>query len=204
MIDGQGGQISQSEGDEEVLRASFYALLSTLLSKSPDSETFTMICSLEGNDSPMGKALDGLAQAAQNKDSEEVEEEFTKLFYGVGAGGELLPYASHYLSGLLYDKPLADLRAELRKLGLQGDPQATEPEDSMATMLEIMHMLILGHRGPDGDGCQQSFFKTHLLPWAPNFFSDLEKAESASLYAYVGTIGLLLMDIEEQAFEMAA
>ena len=96
------------------------------------------------------------------------------------------------------------MRGELKRLGLQGDPQATEPEDHIATVLEVMHTLILGHRGPEGDGCQQSFFRTHLYPWAPDFFADLEKAENSSLYVSVGTIGLLLMEIEEQAFEMAA
>jgi TorA maturation chaperone TorD len=204
MIDDRGGQVSQSEGDEEFLRARFYALLSTLLSRPPDAETLTMIRSLEGNDSPMGKALGTLAQAAADTSLEELEEEFTKLFYGVGAGGELLPYASHYMTGLLYDKPLADLRSDLKRLGLEGNPEATEPEDCVATELEIMHTLILGYRGPDGEACQQSFFKTHLLPWASNFFTDLEKAENASVYVPVGTIGLLLMEIEEQAFEMAA
>ncbi len=204
MSEGLGGQISQSESDDELLRARFYALISTLLSKPPSPETITMIRSLEGDDSPMGKALGTLAQAARAATPEDMEDEFTKLFYGVGAGGELLPYASHYLTGLLYDKPLAALRSDLARLGLQGDPQATEPEDHIATVLEAMHTLILGHRGPDGDGCQQSFFRTHLLPWAPSFFADLEGAENASLYAAVGTIGLLMMDIEEQAFEMAA
>ncbi|NQU57058.1 MAG: molecular chaperone TorD family protein [Rhodospirillales bacterium] len=204
MSKGRGGQISQREGDDELLRARFYALLSTLLSTPPTTETITMMRSLEGDDSPLGKALGALAHAARETTPEDIEEEFTKLFYGVGAGGELLPYASHYMTGLLYDKPLAALRGELRRLGLQGDPKATEPEDHIATVLEAMHTLVLGHRGPEGDGCQQSFFRTHLLPWAPIFFADLEGAENASLYVAVGTIGLLLMEIEEQAFEMAA
>jgi TorA maturation chaperone TorD len=204
MSEGLGGQISQREGDDALLRARFYALLSSLLSAPPNSETIAMMRSLEGDDSPMGTALGALAQAAREATPEDIEEEFTKLFFGFGAGGELLPYASHYLTGLLYDKPLAALRGELKRLGLQGDPQATEPEDHIATVLEVMHTLVLGHRGPDGDGCQQSFFRTHLLAWAPDFFADLEKAENSSLYVPVGTIGLLLMEIEEQAFEMAA
>jgi TorA maturation chaperone TorD len=204
MSEGRGGQISQTEGDDEVLRARFYALLSNLLSKPPTTETVDMLRSIEGDDSPMGKALGALAAAARKATPEDIEEEFTKLFYGVGAGGELLPYASHYLTGLLYDKPLAALRGEMSRLGLQGDPNATEPEDHIATVLEVMHTLVLGHRGPDGDGCQQSFFRAHLLSWAPLFFTELEEAENASLYVPVGTIGTLLMEIEEQAFEMAA
>ena len=187
----------------EAQRAALYALLARLLAAPPEADFLENLQQLQGDETPLGVALSALAQAAKLAPAD-VEEEFTKLFYGVGAGGELLPYASHYMTGLLYDKPLADLRSDLKRLGLEGNPEATEPEDCVATELEIMHTLILGYRGPDGEACQQSFFKTHLLPWASNFFTDLEKAENASVYVPVGTIGLLLMEIEEQAFEMAA
>ena len=40
------------------------------------------------------------------------------LIYFVGLGGGLLlPYASHYLTGALYGRPLAQLRETLRCLG---------------------------------------------------------------------------------------
>lgn len=204
MIDKQGIRARPNEEGEEALRARFYTLLSTLLARSPDASAIALMQSLEGDDTAMGQALASLADKARTLSSDEIEDEYTLLFFGVGAGGELLPYASHYLTGLLYDKPLADLRGDLKRLGLGVDREVTEPEDHIATVLEIMHTLIEGHRGPGGDGCQQSFFKTHLLPWATNFFIDLEQAENASLYVPVGTIGRLLMDIEQHAFEMAA
>ena len=50
---------------------------------------------------------------------------------------------------------------------------------------------------------QEKFFATHIGPWASHFFTDLEKAKSSVLYAALGTIGRLLMEIEETAFEMA-
>jgi len=43
-----------------------------------------------------------------------------------------------------------------------------------------------------------------MAPWVGRFFSELEGAESASLYMPVGTIGRLFMAIEAKAFEMAA
>ncbi len=204
MMGEQASDAPAGLAEEEIQRARFYALLSTLLARPPDTETLSLLRTLEGDDSPFGLTLCRLAERARALSAESVEEEFGKLFFGVGAGGELLPYASHYLSGLLYDRPLADLRRELRALELSADPETTEPEDHIATVLEVMHLLVLGHHGGDEAGCQQTFFNTHLMPWAPTFFTDLEQADSAFLYAPVGTLGGLLMEIERQAFEMAA
>ena len=47
-----------------------------------------------------------------------------------------------------------------------------------------------------------AFFDRHLAPWAPRFFADLEKAQAAWLYAPVGTVGRVFMDIEATAFTM--
>ena len=37
---------------------------------------------------------------------------------GFGAGGELAPFGSQYLTGFVYEKPLADLRGDLEELGI--------------------------------------------------------------------------------------
>ena len=49
---------------------------------------------------------------------------------------------------------------------------------------------------------QKEFFNAHLAPWAAHCFSDLEKAESAVLYAPVGSLGRLLMEIEQESFRI--
>jgi TorA maturation chaperone TorD len=49
---------------------------------------------------------------------------------------------------------------------------------------------------------QRDFFNKHIAPWASHFFSDLEKAKNSVLYAPVGTIGRVFMDIEKEAFKM--
>jgi TorA maturation chaperone TorD len=53
---------------------------------------------LDGDASPLGRAHSGLADAAL------VEREHFALFVGVGRG-ELLPYGSCYLNGLLNERP---------------------------------------------------------------------------------------------------
>jgi TorA maturation chaperone TorD len=49
---------------------------------------------------------------------------------------------------------------------------------------------------------QKEFFNVHIGPWAAHCFSDLEKAESAVLYAPVGSLGQLLVGIEQESFRI--
>ena len=51
---------------------------------------------------------------------------------------------------------------------------------------------------------QQAFFDVHVGSWAALFFRDLEAAPSANFYQPVGTVGRLFLDVEGQAFKMAA
>ena len=133
------------------------------------------------------------------------EDEFSALFYGDGARGELLPYASYYLTGFLLEKPLAKLRGDMAALGIQTSGSSKEPEDHLAFLCEIMHGLITGaFNEPASIETQKKFFNTHMAPWVGQFFTDLEGAESAVLYMPVGTIGRLFMAIEAEAFEIAA
>ena len=80
-----------------------------------------------------------------------------------------------------------------------------EPEDHIASLCEMMHGLLTGALGGEGGRAEvRAFFDKHLAPWAGKMFADLEGAESAVLYMPVGTIGRLFIDVEREAFEMAA
>jgi len=191
--------------EEEQLRANVYALLSALLISPPDETLLAVVKGLEGDDSDFGMALGGLALQANELGAEEIVDEFTRLFYGHGAGGELHPYASFYLTGFIYGKPLADLRQDMGVLGRARTDVTSEPEDHIAILLNAVHDLITGTQGDplDLDG-QKDFFDKHVAPWAGKFFEDLENAENAGFYRPVGTIGRLLMEIEGRAFTIAA
>lgn len=191
--------------EEDELRARFYALLSRLLHQPASEETLADIRRLEGDDSPMGQALGALAEAAAGMTASEAEAEFTALFVGHGAGGDVIPYLSHYLSGALYEKPLAALRGDMEKLGIAVDDDVTEPEDGMTYLCEMMHGLIHDKFDCVGDlETQRSFFHAHLEPWAAEFFEDLENASPSVLYKPVGAIGRIFMGIEAEGFEMLA
>ena len=61
---------------------------------------------------PLGlTAIAALSRIARHTKPQAVEREFNALFIGLGRG-ELLPYASYYLTGFLNEKPLAALRRD--------------------------------------------------------------------------------------------
>jgi len=159
---------------------------------------------LHGDETELGVGVKTLASAARGVTPLKAEEEFFNLFIGVGQG-ELLPFASYYLTGFLNEKPLALLRADMAKLGIARAAEIKEPEDHIASLFEMMAGMITGAFGqPVELPRQQEFFARHVGSWAPRFFEDLEAARSAALYMPVGMIGRVFMGIECQAFEMAA
>ena len=193
--------------EEDLRRAHLYGLLSRVLAEPMSDETLEIVRSLEGesDDTLLGKALAALGAIGVRTARGAAGEEYSLLFYGMGGGGELLPYGSNYLTGALYEKPLADLRGAMAELGIADSGLSKEPEDHIAFLCEIMHGLITGAFGEPADlATQAKFFKAHLAPWAGKFFEDLESAKTAALYMPVGTIGKLFLAIEAEAFEIAA
>ncbi len=190
--------------EEDRLRAQWYALLARLLSAPPDAATLELARRLAGDDSDLGKGVKALAAAAKGTAVEAVDEEFFDLFVGVGQG-ELLPYASYYLTGFLNEKPLAVLRQDMDELGIARAEDVKEPEDHVASLCEMMAGMITGAFGAPVDlDKQRWFFDKHIGCWAPRFFEDLQAARSAAFYMPVGMIGSVFMSVESQAFEMAA
>ncbi len=191
--------------EEDRLRAQLYRLLAALLARLPDGETLNRTAALSGNDSTeLGRGLAALARAAASTDPATADDEYHDLFIGVGRG-ELMPYGSYYLTGFVYEKPLARLRGDMARLGIARVEGVKEPEDHIASLCEMMAGLIEGDFGKPADlAAQRNFFDAHLGPWAGQFFADLEAAKTANLYVPVGTVGRAFMAIEATAFEMAA
>ncbi len=188
--------------EEDYLRARFYGLLATLLACPPSDELLGRLAAMTPDATPLGLALGDLARAAVTADPAQVHDEYEALFIGV-TGGELTPFASWYLTGFLHEKPLAELRDTMARLGIEPSPGISEPEDHAASLLEMMQGLITGLFGePLSIDGQKAFFDSHLGSWLPRFLLDLEKAESARFYRAVGAVGRVFLDIETQAFAM--
>jgi len=193
-------QCPRSITGEDRARAQIYQLLAVLLSSPPSDELLKGLASLQGDDTPLGSAYKNLAALAQRTTAVDAEQEFNNLFIGVGRG-ELLPYASYYLTGFLNEKPLADLRTDLMARGVKVSDDVKEPEDHIGTLCEIMAGIITGEFACDSDvSSQKAFFDAHMAKWAALFFTDLEEAQSSVLYAPVGSLGRAFMAVEADAF----
>jgi TorA maturation chaperone TorD len=194
------GSEMHTPDEVDAAREREYALLATLLARSPDTTLLDQLARMRGDASPLGLAHVALGEAAARLDSERVGREYFELFVGVGRG-ELLPYASYYLTGFLHGRPLAHVRQDLRRLGLEREKGQSEPEDHAAILCEVMALLAGGEiEAPPG--ADRDFFQTHMTPWIRRFFADLEIAEAADFYRRVGALGRTFVEIETEAFAL--
>lgn len=193
---------ASSLAPEDELRAHVYGLLARLLAGPPDREALAAAAAMSGDESELGKAVQTFAHLCARTDAEAAAQEYQELFIGIGRG-ELVPFGSYYLTGFLNEKPLAKLRDDMARLGIERSADVNEPEDHVAALMEMMAGLIRGSFGPPADlARQKTFFESHIATWTGHFFADLEAAKSSVLYAALGTIGRLFVDIEETAFSM--
>jgi len=194
---------------EDQVRADFYALLANLFFRAPDERLLQaiMIAPEPTSDSvlgdAMGKAWAALAAASAAVTSDAVHEEFDQLFGGVGRA-QLMPYGSFYLAGFLNEKPLAELRSDLARMGFSRDDAASETEDHLAALCDVMRAIILGDvaSAPATLEAQQQFFKKHLQPWILQCCDATIKNENSNYYKRVAVFAKCFFEIEIQAFDM--
>lgn len=187
--------------EAHAVRIDTYTLLAALLRQPPAEDLLQSLAALEP---PVGQprrptALEqawlSLAGAARTVQPDRIEAEFNQLFVGI-SGGELTPYGSWYINGALMDKPLAALREDLARYGLQRAEGNVEPEDHAAAICEVMTLLADPDNGlPLAE--QHDFFSAHVGIWLPLFFKDLQKARNISFYASVGQLGEAFMEFEK-------
>ncbi|GAA0595010.1 molecular chaperone TorD family protein [Caenispirillum bisanense] len=188
-------------GEEDALRAHFYALLSRLTLAPPSAGNLRDLSALAGDDTDMGQALAALGRAAAATSAAEAEDEHTALFIGISRG-EVVPFASYYLTGFLNEKPLAEVRQTLAELGVERSADRPEPEDHVGILFEVMYGIVLGRLADGRLEAQKAFFDKHIEPWAEALFRDIEQAPSARFYRPLGTIGRLFVGIERDSLAM--
>ncbi len=123
---------------EDEARGATYAVLASLLSDVPSSDLLDYLCHIDDaeeadNPGDVGEAWLTLREAAKNADAQKLDDEYHALFIGLGRG-EIVPYGSWHLTGFLMEKPLSELRDDLRSLGFESDPEQKEPEDHIAAI----------------------------------------------------------------------
>ena len=178
--------------DEEIARAELYGLLARLWFAPPDAALVEAM-SVAVTEAPAAggfledpwRALVGEVRASA---VDGARAEYDALFGGIGKP-EVLLYGSHYLSGFLNDKPLAQLRTDLARLGLARDESLGETEDHIACLCEVMRYLIAGDDVAVANlKEQQAFFARHVQPWVPALCDAVVQHPKAQLYAALAVL----------------
>jgi TorA maturation chaperone TorD len=186
----------------EEIRTDSYAMLAALLTQPPSADLLKILEKLEWETSlprNLDAALAELCRAGRERAPGELEDEYNRLFVGLGRG-ELVPYASWYRDGKISSMPLVFLRSSLRRLGIVKRADSAEPEDHAGALCEVMTLLSAE---PDDTSRaeQMEFFRQHIAPWMPAFFRDLQSAKNAGFYRAVARFGDSLLETESEFFK---
>jgi len=195
-------QFIQTLPPEEVARANFYGLLARLFYAPPDEQLLRTLAHSSEPDAEEGGlsgAWSELAAAAGHAEAEQLREEYEGTFIGVGKAPITL-YTSAYSVRFTNETPLAALRGVLAALGLGRRTDATEPEDHIAALLDVMRHLIAEQKR-DLDQ-QKQFFERWIWPSVQPLCGAIEKAEGMSFYKCVARLLLEVCTVEHRAFEM--
>jgi TorA maturation chaperone TorD len=199
-------ELSGSSLDEETARAEVYGLLAALYYAPPSTELLAQLRVAVTEAPAKGGALEEpwreVVAAARNADDAAIQNEYNALFGGVGKP-EVYLFGSHYLSGFLNEKPLARLRTDLSKLGLQRDETMPETEDHFAYLCEVMRYLIAGDDVTVANLTQQKgFFGDHVQAWTVAMCDAIAMHPRARFYAALSGFTRTFLSVETQGFDM--
>jgi TorA maturation chaperone TorD len=203
MSTAQSIKFETPDQGEETARADLYGLLATLLYAPPPQALLDTIAAVPvDGDGILPGAWRELVAACKTAQQDLVREEYEQLFIGVGKP-EVMLYGSYYLAGFLMEKPLAELRTDLAKLGLQRSDDVVESEDHMAALCEVMRYLIASDGVPASLQIQQQFFTDHMRGWVLICCKALESSPNAVFYKPVARVAHAFFAVEMQAFDMS-
>lgn len=194
--------------DEETARAEVYGLLAALYYAPPGAELLSQLRVAATEAPAAGAFLEEpwrqVVAAARERDDAAIADEFDALFGGVGKP-EVHLFGSHYLSGFLNEKPLAQLRGDLAALGLAREESMPETEDHVAYVFEVMRYLIAGDDVEVANLTRQrEFFIQHVQTWVPQLCETIAAQPRAGFYAALAGFTQAFIGVEAQGFDMLA
>ena len=203
MTTAQPVKFETPDQGEETARADVYGLLATLLYAPPSQALLDTIAAAPAQgETVLEQAWVELVARCKTAQQEAVREEYEQLFMGVGKP-EVMLYGSYYLSGFLMEKPLAELRTDLARLGLQRSQDVVESEDHLASLCEVMRYLIASDDVVHANlAAQEKFFNAHMRAWVLDCCNALEASPNAKFYKPVAQLARVFFEIEMQAFDM--
>jgi TorA maturation chaperone TorD len=192
--------------DEEIARAELYGLLARLWYAAPDAALLDALQVAVTEAPASGAFLEepwrALVGVSRGMDAAAAHAEYDALFGGMGKP-EVYLFGSHYLSGFLNDKPVAQLRTDLDALGLAREEGIYETEDHVACLFEVMRYLIAGDDVAVANLTRQrAFFATHVQSWLPAMCDAVAQHPKARLYAALAGFTVAFVEVEAQGFEM--
>ena len=192
---------------EDRVRADLYAMVARLFAAPPDAEFLRLLASApelpEEPGARLPAAYNALLRASRAMDADAAIQEYTDLFVGVGKS-EVNLHGSHWVSGFMMDKPLAELRDALADLGLERSDQGALLEDHLAALAEVMRMLIAGGQGRASAPLaeQRRFFETRIAPWAFRCCAAISASPLANYYRCASEFSQTFLAIEREALAM--
>lgn len=194
--------------DEETARADVYGLLAQLYYAAPSPQLLAALRVAPTEAPAAGGFLEepwrALVAACRDQSDAEIAREHDALFGGVGKP-EVYLYGSHYLTGFLNERPLAQLREDLAALGLARDETMSDTEDHIAYVCEVMRFLIAGDDVAVSNLTKQrEFFSAHVQPWGTALCDTLAAHPRARFYAVLAAFTRAFLDVEQQGFDMLA
>ena len=198
---------------EDQTRADLYALLARLYADAPDRGLLQAIATAAPLGIPMfldkadskalglGSTWNNLRAASSVMEAAAARQEYMDLFIGVGKS-EINLHGSHWLTGFMMEKPLAELRKALALLGLQRAAHASMLEDHLSALCETMRLLIVGDpgRAPADLGVQHRFFVAHIDPWFERCTGAICAHAEANYYRPVAEFTESFMVLERESF----
>ncbi|HTQ76508.1 MAG TPA: molecular chaperone TorD family protein [Burkholderiales bacterium] len=193
---------------EELARANVYGLIARLFQAAPDQQLLSELLHAPQNDegaaaTASGRELEAawraLIAACRDAFPVRLENEHTDLFASPGRA-EVTPYLMHYVMRYESETPLVGLRAQLARWSLGRRPGASEPEDHVAALCEVMRIAIAMQQRPVEE--QREFFQAYLYAGAVAFCDAVTASPKSNFYRYVARFARAFLELENEAFEV--
>ena len=150
---------------------------------------------------PLGLAHVALGGGRQRRPTAERSSANISISSSGSGAANCCPTRSYYLTGFLHERPLARLREDLARLGIERAEGNAEPEDHAATLCEIMAgspaAAFRRRTAPSAD-CSRSTWRRGSAASSP--ISSAPRARD--FYRRVGTLGRVFIEIETEAFAL--
>lgn len=196
------------EEEDEQARAELYGLLARLWLAPPDNAVLAefrlAVRDLPDTGAPLDDPWRALVAALRATDVPHATAEHDALF-GATASPAVALQGRHYLDGGAEGPALADLREDLRSIGLVRDAlpdrRRGDAEDHVANGFEVMRYLIAGD---DAAVCtpaqQRRYFQRDLQPWVGQLCDAVDAHPRAVVWRALSGFTRAFMQVEAQAF----